>query len=248
MESFQELLDKNALTFYPARTAKALMNHWNLMKQYMLLPDQQITSKSGASFTSLPDGDCNINFSDQEDKINDAELADVRDEALELELALADRKNKKEIRHLENELPKWTVLVDSITGIGIHPEFDNQTLAVLRGRMVRYLMRSREVRRTFFYFARSLTYEISSFQITLGRKSEHESVDVDLTLEGPAYKVSRRQGTIKLRSNGDFFIANEGKRPLFIDGMPLLHGNKAKLNNNCTIEVSRNKSIAQCVN
>lgn len=27
------------------------------------------------------------------------------------------------------------------------PDFDNQTLAVLRGRMVRYLMRSREVRR-----------------------------------------------------------------------------------------------------
>lgn len=26
------------------------------------------------------------------------------------------------------------------------PDFDNQTLAVLRGRMVRYLMRSREVR------------------------------------------------------------------------------------------------------
>lgn len=112
----------------------------------MLLPDQQITSnKSATSFLSLPDGDCNINFSDQEDKINDADLADARDEALELELALADRKNKKEIRHLENELPKWTVLVDSITGIGIHPEFDNQTLAVLRGRLVRYLMRSREV-------------------------------------------------------------------------------------------------------
>lgn len=97
------------------------------------------------SFSALPDGDPNITFSDQEDKLNDADLAEARDEALELELALADRKCKKEIRHLENELPRWTVLVDSITGIGIHPEFDNQTLAVLRGRLVRYLMRSREV-------------------------------------------------------------------------------------------------------
>lgn len=116
------------------------------MKQYMLLPDQQIiTNKNPLSFSTLPDGDPNINFSDQEDKLNDADLADARDEALELELALADRKCKKEIRHLENELPRWTVLVDSITGIGIHPEFDNITLAVLRGRLVRYLMRSREV-------------------------------------------------------------------------------------------------------
>lgn len=71
----------------------------------------------------------------------------------------------------------------------------------------------------------------------MGRKSDHDKVDVDLLLEGPAHKVSRRQGTIKLRSNGDFFITNEGKRPLFIDGVPLLHGNKTKLNNNCTIEV-----------
>jgi len=32
------------------------------------------------------------------------------------ELSVADRRNKKEIRHLEQELPKWQVLVDSVTG------------------------------------------------------------------------------------------------------------------------------------
>lgn len=54
------------------------------------------------------------------------------------------RRAKKEIRTLENELGRWQVLVDSVTGIN-PPEFDNQTLAVLRGRLVRYLMRSKEV-------------------------------------------------------------------------------------------------------
>lgn len=107
------------------------------------------------------------------------------------ELTVADRRQKREIRQLEQELHKWQVLVDSITGeeargaggswlnslrtpwahpisqsdfstvvprgglfpdmtcpsTGMSsPDFDNQTLAVLRGRMVRYLMRSREVR------------------------------------------------------------------------------------------------------
>lgn len=193
----------------------------------MLLPDQVAThTRSPNSFSCLPDGDPNINFSDQEDKINDNELTEPRDDALEMELQLADRKNKREIRHLENELPRWTVLVDSITGIGVHPEFDIHTLAVLRGRLVRYLMRSRE--------------------ISIGRKSKHEAIDVDLSLEGPAYKISRRQATLKLRSNGDFFIANEGKRALYVDGMPLLRGNKAKLNNNCTIEVSSMASRLIC--
>lgn len=178
------------------------------MKQYCLLPDQTVKPLANDDLLS---------FSDAEDTIIDSELIDHKDEALEIELALADRRNKREIRQLENELTRWAVLVDSLTGIGFTPEFDNQTLAVLRGRLVRYLMRSKE--------------------ITFGRNSKDITVDVDLTLEGPAYKISRKQGTIKLRSNGDFFISNEGKRPLYIDGVPLLQGNKSRLNNNCVVEV-----------
>lgn len=122
---------------------------------------------------------------------------------------------------------------------GFAPEFDNQTLAVLRGRLVRYLMRSREVMFECENWGKDGTYSliVLKFQITFGRTTKEQGVDVDLTLEGPAYKVSRKQGTIKLRSNGDFFISNEGKRPIYIDGMPLLSGSKNRINNNCVIEV-----------
>lgn len=68
-------------------------------------------------------------------------------------------------------------------------------------------------------------------------------MDVDLALEGPAWKVSRRQGTIRLRNNGDFFLAAEGKRPIMVDGRPLLNGNKTRLNNNSVIEVKSNTCI-----
>lgn len=129
-------MEANAQTFYPARTAKSLLTHWQLMKQYHLLPDQTIQS--------LPRGENVLNFSDAEDMINDAELAEPKDEILDGELQITDRKNKKEIRMLENELGKWQVLVDNVTGNN-QPDFDNQTLAILRGRLVRYLMRSREV-------------------------------------------------------------------------------------------------------
>lgn len=129
------------------------------------------------------------------------------------ELSVFDRRQKREIRHLENEITKWQYLVDSVTGklwlghsttmivvfpnvfvsptkkltlyfkiylkmstrctfiplicnipMQIHtwtfqtfllgitsPAFDNQTLAVLRGRLVRYLMRSNEVSRNIFF-------------------------------------------------------------------------------------------------
>ncbi|GAB0096184.1 Microspherule protein 1 [Sergentomyia squamirostris] len=207
VEIFQELLDKNSAIFYPARTAKSLQAHWNLMKQYSLLPDQVVPMPNRDSMT----------FSDTEEIINDTELVDMRDESLEIELALADRRNKREIRQLENELSRWTVLVDSLAGIGFTPEFDKETPAVLRGRLVRYLMRSRE--------------------ITVGRCTKDFTVDVDLKLEGPAHKVSRKQATIKLRSNGDFFMTNEGKRTIFVDGSPLLRGTKIRLNNNSVIEL-----------
>lgn len=71
----------------------------------------------------------------------------------------------------------------------------------------------------------------------MGRSTKDHSVDVDLTLEGPAWKVSRRQGTIRLRNNGDFFLSSEGKRPIFVDSRPILAGNKMKLNNNSVVEV-----------
>lgn len=129
------------------------------MKQYTLLPDQVVQSNLRA--------DQLLSFSDAEELLQDSELMEPKDEVLDLEYALADRANKKEIRQLENELTRWGVLVDSLTGVGkiieltfasveifsnfsfvasgFAPEFDNQTLAVLRGRLVRYLMRSREV-------------------------------------------------------------------------------------------------------
>lgn len=74
----------------------------------------------------------------------------------------------------------------------------------------------------------------------MGRSTRDHTIDVDLTLEGPAAKVSRKQATIRLRNTGDFFMSSEGKRPIFVDGRPVLQGNKVKLNHNSVIEVRLN--------
>lgn len=91
---------------------------------------------------------------------------------------------------------------------------------------------------TCLIFERFIFYSCKFFvQISVGRSTKDQTVDVDLSLEGPAWKVSRRQGTIRLRNNGDFFLSSEGKRPIFVDSRPILAGNKMKLNNNSVIEV-----------
>ena len=40
LEVFQELLSKHPSVFYPSRTPKSLLVHWQLLKQYYLLEDQ----------------------------------------------------------------------------------------------------------------------------------------------------------------------------------------------------------------
>lgn len=80
------------------------------MKQYSLLPDQVVHPNTRA--------DQLLSFSDAEELLQDSELLEPKDEVIDLEYALADRANKKEIRQLENELTRWGVLVDSLTGVG----------------------------------------------------------------------------------------------------------------------------------
>lgn len=215
LETFEKLLQDNATVFHPARTAQALQAHWQLMKQYHLLPDQSVQP--------LPKSDHVVSFTDADELLRDSELASTeRDEVLEAELAQNDRLAKTEIKQLENEVGRWQVLVEAVTGIS-PPDFDAQTLAVLRGRLVRYLMRSREV--------------------TFGRTTAGGTVDIDLSLEGPAWKISRRQGVLKLRASGEFLISNEGRRPFFVDGKPVLPGSRNKLSNNCVLEIAGLKFV-----
>uniref|UniRef100_A0A2P2HZL9 Microspherule protein 1-like n=1 Tax=Hirondellea gigas TaxID=1518452 RepID=A0A2P2HZL9_9CRUS len=203
LETFESLLQSHPDVFCVGRTAKALLTHWLQLKQYFLLQDQRPPPAR--------------EFSEADEQVLDSSLCDTADASLEHELAVSSKHSKREVRRLEDKVAHLSVLVDTVTGIS-PPDFDVNTLAVLRGRLVRYLMRSDN--------------------ITLGRKAAGVNVDVDLTLEGPAWKISRRQGIISLRENGEFLLQNEGKRPVFVDGKPVLPGTNCRLLNNAVIEIS----------
>ncbi|XP_065160741.1 microspherule protein 1 isoform X2 [Atheta coriaria] len=212
VSTFAEMLAQHPEVFYSGRTAVALQRHWNTLKMYSLLPDQ-VRQPLHTNYSTKPP----LYFSDTEEMTQDADLSEPADAWLDRELRLQQRKNVKEIRQLENEIGRWNVLVDNVTG-SCPGEMDAQTLAVLRGRMVRYLMRSRE--------------------ITIGRKAKGHMVDIDLTLEGPAHKISRRQATLRLRNTGEFYLSSEGKRPIFVDGRPISNGNKVRLFDNAVVEIA----------
>lgn len=66
----------------------------------------------------------------------DSDLLEGSEAAVSEELAVASRAGKRQLRCLEDTVAHLSVLVDSVTGIS-PPDFDTNTLAVLRGRLVR---------------------------------------------------------------------------------------------------------------
>lgn len=213
VEHFEGLLAEHKHIFHPSRTAKDLYEHFQLLKSYDLLPCQTVEPLTSA--------DQLMSFSDAELQINDHDLDNTEDTPLMTEVSSSNRRDMREMRQLETELDRWSLLVTSITTNNdiplVYPEMDNQTLAVLRGRTVKFIMKSND--------------------ITFGRNTKDNIVDIDLSLEGSADKISRKQGTIKLRTNGDFFLANDGKRTIFVDGEPILQNHKCKLRNLSLVEI-----------
>lgn len=229
-DTFKHLLDENRHIFLPYRNEKHLQQHWLLMRHYNLIP-LVINGR-----TIQPRRDEIPTFSEVEETVDKDILntlsdhiatnfdgqtvaSKLREDPVHQELMLNARRVKREIRKLENEIPKWQALVDSIRGAS-QSDFDdsNSNLAVLRGRHMRYLMILK--------------------QITFGRNTKNSIVDVDLSLEGPAKKISRRQGMIELQENGEFIIVNTGKRPFYVDSAPVLSdGNCTVINNNSVVEI-----------
>lgn len=209
LETFQKVLKDNPCVFHTCRTATSLHHHWVLMGHYGLLRNQKVDL--------IPPGDSISAFTDAEDQINDGELMkpkDVKEEALEQELMVADRHAKREILQLEEELPKWRTIVDT----GSTAEFGPDVYAILKGKVVEFTMTSREV--------------------TLGRSSATARVDFDLSMEGPAFKISRRQAVMFLNNDGEVCIHNEGRRPLFLDGKAIVCGKQAKMNHQQILEIA----------
>ncbi|XP_047342585.1 uncharacterized protein LOC124946069 [Impatiens glandulifera] len=91
-------------------------------------------------------------------------------------------------------------------------------LAVLYGRHIKYFIRKREV--------------------LLGRTTtDHCRVDIDLSKEGKASKISRRQAIIRMDEDGSFTMKNLGNGQVFVNGKQVAPKQTANLPSNCLIDV-----------
>lgn len=81
------------------------------------------------------------------------------------------------------------------------------------------------------------------FQITIGRPSKYQDVDVNLKLEGPYWKISRHQATIRLCKNGVFKISCHGRKCLYVNGKKVLPGRPIQLIHNSVVKVNINIGV-----
>ncbi|EPB76156.1 FHA domain protein [Ancylostoma ceylanicum] len=172
----------------------------------------------GVSFDSRDD---HVTTAHDKERCDDSAVIDW--ELLERTYDLTGRVNFDETRALnaaaacdarEQEFAR--VVVQPVTGI-CSPATDVR--ATLRGRVVRYLVRTDRV--------------------VLGRSTPRDPVDLDLALEGPAEKVSRKQAVIaRDPASGQFEMTNVGARTIFVDGKALGTNNRTRLVDNSIVQIA----------
>ncbi|VDK73351.1 unnamed protein product [Litomosoides sigmodontis] len=201
---FEQVLGRNKEAFHHARTASVLQQHWLEMKNWDLLQDQRKASNRVLDFAEIEqslewNGGWDRHISFEETCLCKAAV-------------LAERS------WLEWE----KVHVEAVSGISDDAQMGEGVWGVLKGRVVRYLLRGET--------------------ILIGRNTQFHSVDINLALEGPVATVSRKQAVLRIILNDrekTVEVSNVGKPPMYVDGKTLLNGDKTRLFSNGLIEVAQ---------
>ncbi|GAB4843033.1 hypothetical protein Ancab_013010 [Ancistrocladus abbreviatus] len=86
-------------------------------------------------------------------------------------------------------------------------------------------------------YGRRSKHYIKKPEVLLGRATCDVTVDIDLSREGRANKVSRRQAIIKMDKDGLFHLKNLGRFLILVDSREVYPGQSLCLHSNCLIEI-----------
>ncbi|EFO21183.1 cell cycle-regulated factor p78 [Loa loa] len=203
---FEQVLGRNKEAFHHARTACVLQQHWLEMKNWDLLQDQRKASSRVLDFAEIEQS---LEWNGGWDRHISFEETRLCKAAVLAERAWLD----------------WEkVHVEAVSGISDDSQMGEGVWGVLKGRVVRYLLRGET--------------------ILMGRNTQFHNVDINLALEGPVATISRKQAILRIIQNEqtktvEVFLSNIGKPPIYVDGKTLLSGDKTRLFSNGLIEIAQ---------
>ncbi|XP_074276641.1 uncharacterized protein LOC141600324 isoform X2 [Silene latifolia] len=86
-------------------------------------------------------------------------------------------------------------------------------------------------------YGRHSKHYIKKPEVLLGRGTDDIPVDIDLSREGRANKISRRQAIIKMENDGTFNLRNMGKCSIYVNSKEVLPRLTLGLHSDCLIEI-----------
>ncbi|CAN1163489.1 Microspherule protein 1 [Linum perenne] len=86
-------------------------------------------------------------------------------------------------------------------------------------------------------YGRHSKHYIKKSEVVLGRATDDVTVDIDLSREGRANKISRRQAIISLDKSGCFHVKNVGKFCISVNDKEITNGQSLTLTSSCLIEI-----------
>ena len=104
--------------------------------------------------------------------------------------------------------------------------FDRTNIACLRGRVTRYNIRTERV--------------------SIGRSTPQFQADVNLALEGPALKISRKQAMLERRADGSWWLECCGQRSVVVNGRTLLPGEVTRMSDGAVLEIAVIRLVFRC--
>lgn len=166
----------------------------------------------------------NPSTSEVEDPQSDDDVpyfSDVEAMILEMDLDPHDQDlyaTRQESKHQSEDFRRTTIRLEQCVRSGMQRHMTVRgAFAVLYGRHLRHYIRKTEV--------------------ILGRSTDDVEVDIDLRKEGRANKISRRQASIKMESDGSFCLKNLGRCSIAVNGKCVDTGQYLTLSCSCVIEI-----------
>lgn len=206
---FENLLIDYRVCFHEARTAECLMSQYLMLKDLNLLKNQLIEEheklQTDSNKSSLTSRLFKSSFEKAENELNDSKSTREAVQTSDSDKALQYNRLENQIKRAEADLFLWQILVDKVSGSNSLFN-DNQTVAV--------------------FFNEKFTYSMKKREIKIGR-----SLEADITLNSSTksgLKISRIQCTVCQLDANKFYLINNGRLPIFVDGKTILTGSQTQ--------------------
>lgn len=94
---------------------------------------------------------------------------------------------------------------------------------------------------------KNAVFPILHDRVLIGRSTSMWKADVNLSEEGPASIIARKQAILSRDAQNEYKIKNTGRRPMIVDAKVLLEGDYTIIHDYSVIEIAYIRLVFKCL-